>query len=473
MKIESLQKKLFTRYVITIVLGFVLFSAALFFLLTFGLHKKLDGTLMTESVWIENFMKKNIKNGEGYISDEIGEHFDPMSVESFAVLFNEKRDIIFRSQNLYTDNFLAETLPMKEPAGTVPEIRSFEIEEGNLHYRVLTKKIILPGGRRYIIRLALRSDDVGVIQKQLLLWLIILIPLVGLPFAFWAKRFAERIARPLVSLSDKAREITIHRLTRRMEIPSFYKEVRNLTGSFNDMIRRLDRSVSAIKRFTSDASHELRTPLSVLKSQIQVALQEKSLSPRFSRVFSAELTEVNRMEKIISSLLTLSRYDSEKIKFEESSVDLADLVIEQSEKMKKSARTRNVNMILGRMDAAKIMGDRIFLTQMINNLLDNAVKYNRGNGRVFVELEASPKTKQCRLIVQDTGIGIPKEDLPHVFDRFYRVDKSRSREVLGSGLGLSLVKLIVKLHGGSITIESQQGEGTTVTVTLPMMTEPQ
>ena len=174
------------------------------------------------------------------------------------------------------------------------------------------------------------------------------------------------------------------------------------------------------------------------------------------------------MEKIVDSLLLLSRYDAQKISLERTVVDFSDLVIEQTEKKKALAREHQVELQILHIEPTKILGDRLYLSQMVSNLLDNAVKYNRPGGRVELKVEAI-QPNRCQFTVKDTGLGIPSKDLPQVFERFYRVDKSRSRQVMGSGLGLSIVKLIVELHQGEISIQSKEGEGTTVTVTLPQV----
>jgi signal transduction histidine kinase len=269
-------------------------------------------------------------------------------------------------------------------------------------------------------------------------------------------------------IAAKAREITVQKLSQRMEIPPSYDELQQLAESFNDMILRLDRSVAEIKRFTSDASHELRTPLSVLKSQIQLALGEKTIPAEIFKIFKDELAEVSYMEKIIDNLLMLSRYDAGSFKIEGSLVDLSDILIEQCEKIRESASARGISIAQGAIEPVRVMGDKTYLTQMVLNLLDNAVKYNKDGGDISIELQIEVDTRQAILTIQDTGIGISEENLPHIFERFYRVDKSRSRDVSGSGLGLSIVKLITNLHQGKIQIESNLGKGTTVTIRLPV-----
>lgn len=474
MRSKSLQKKLFINYVLSIFLGFILFSFALFLLLTSGLYKKVDDTLISEYKWIETFLKDNIRFGEKYVMEETAEHISPNNKDLYAMILSKDRKIVFLSENLKNENFLLNKYDEKEIDHKSYNIRSLEIEKvykNDIHLRLLIKRIVLPlDNKDYLLAIATPVNDIKSIQKQLIFWLLIIIPLIGIPFALWSKFSAKKISRPLEIMSNRAKKVTINRLSENIEIPLSYKEVEDLTESFNEMIQRLKRSILEIKRFTSDASHELRTPLAVLKSQIQVALREREIPPEFRRILEEEFNEVIYMEKIVNNLLFLSRFDSAEIKMENSIVDLSDLVIEQCEKMKIFAKSKNVRIILGHIDPVKVLGDKTCLTQMISNLVDNAIKYNKQGGKVYVDLSL-PLSNSCSLRIKDTGIGIPKDEISHIFDRFYRVDKSRSRKIMGSGLGLSIVKLIAELHHGDINIKSEKDQGTAITISLPICSE--
>ncbi|MCP2520413.1 HAMP domain-containing histidine kinase [Candidatus Aminicenantes bacterium AC-335-B20] len=411
-------------------------------------------------------MKENIEFGEEFIVEEIAEHIDPK--DEYAALFSKDKRILYLSRNLRENNFLFTSFPEIKRSNKSMEIHSLEVEGNDTHYRILTKKIVLPDNE-YTLNIAVNIDDLKSIQKQLIFWLLIIMPLIGLPFILWSRFFALKISKPIEIISNKAKKITINELSQNIKIPPSYQELKELADSFNEMISKLDKSISEIKRFTSDASHELRTPLSILKGQIQLMLREKKTLPnRIRKIFEEELDEVNYMERIIDNLLLLSRYDSKKIKIENEIVDLSDLVIEQCERMKDIANKKRVKIRLGLIDPVKIRGDKSYLAQMLSNLLDNSIKYNRRNGEVYVELKAMKEKNICILTIQDTGIGIPKTDLPFIFDRFYRVDKARSRKIMGSGLGLSIVKMIVELHKGKITVKSKENEGTTIILNFPL-----
>jgi len=459
---------LFSNYVASIFIGFLIFSLALFWMLSAGLYRRIDKNLLSDSTWIQNFIRENREAGEDYIRRELVEHFESKGEETGVIISSDSGDIVYQSAVFEKNNFLRAAFARAENRKQPSEIRTIEVEENDTHYRLLTQKLVLSGDKSYVLHLASSLSDLKTMQRQLIFWLLVVIPLIGIPFALWVRVFAQRVSRPLTMMAAKAREITVQKLSQRMEIPPSYDELQQLAESFNDMILRLDRSVAEIKRFTSDASHELRTPLSVLKSQIQLALEEKTNPAEISKIFEDGLAEISYMEKIINNLLMLSRYDAGTFKIEGNLVDLSDILIEQCEKIRGSASARAIIITLRTIEPVQVRGDKTYLTQMVFNLLDNAVKYNKDGGNVSIELRIEVDIGQAVMTIQDTGIGIPDDNLPHIFERFYRVDKSRSREVSGSGLGLSIVKLITNLHKGKIQIESNLGKGTTVTIRLPV-----
>jgi len=468
MKAKRLRKLLFSNYVMSIFIAFFLFSLALFWMLSAGLYKGIDKNLLSDGIRIQNFVGENRDAGEDYIRTELAEHFESKGEETSIIISSDSGEIVYESPVFEKNDFLRAAFTNAARREQLSEVRTIEVEENDTPYRLLTQKLVLSEDKSYLLHLASSLSDLKTMQRQLIFWLLVVIPLVGIPFSLWASSFAQRVSRPLTLMAAKTREITVQKLSQQMEIPPSYEELQKLAESFNDMILRLDRSVAGIKRFTSDASHELRTPLSVLKSQIQLSLGEKTISPEISKIFEDELAEVSYMEKIINNLLMLSRYDAGSFKIEGNLVDLSDILIEQCEKIRASASAKGISITLGTVEPVQVKGDKTYLTQMVFNLLNNAVKYNKGGGNIAIELRIEVDIRQAVMTIQDTGIGIPEESLSHIFERFYRVDKSRSREVSGSGLGLSIVKLVTDLHKGKIQVESNLREGTTVTIRLPV-----
>lgn len=238
---------------------------------------------------------------------------------------------------------------------------------------------------------------------------------------------------------------------------------------FQDITRqlKLDRSR---REFVANVSHELRTPLTTIKSYAETILDLEAENPdaagtcEFVRVIE---TEADRMTRIVKDLLTLSKLDTKKQTLNKEMFDLDALVESVVEKLKFSAKDRAHEMtFLQRSEIKNFYGDRDKIEQVLTNILTNAIKYTPNGGHITAECSGDLTTAMIR--VRDDGIGIPRDDLPHIFERFYRVDKARSRESGGTGLGLAIAKEIVEAHGGTITIESPHKKGTIVTILLPM-----
>jgi len=232
-------------------------------------------------------------------------------------------------------------------------------------------------------------------------------------------------------------------------------------------ITDLERLERVRKDFVANVSHELRTPLTAIRGYAETllegALEDKENNRRFLEIIKAHSIRLNN---IASDLLALSDLESGKARPAPEIVSMRAVAEAALRTVEAEARLRDVSVICGEMEDARVLGDRFQIEQALVNLLDNAVKFNRPAGEVFVQVTL-PKAGQVRVSIADTGIGIPHEDMPRIFERFYRVDKARSREVGGTGLGLSIVKHIVERLNGTVSVESQLGKGSTFTVQLP------
>jgi two-component system phosphate regulon sensor histidine kinase PhoR len=235
---------------------------------------------------------------------------------------------------------------------------------------------------------------------------------------------------------------------------------------FHD-ITDLERLERIRKDFVANVSHELRTPLTAIRGYAETLLEGALADTENNRKF-VEIIRAHaiRLNNITSDLLTLSELESGKPGPAPGPVSVRGALQAALATVESEARVRDVNVICGQLEDAQVLGDRAHLEQALVNLLNNAVKFNRPSGEVKVEI-IRPLPKQVNIVIADTGIGIPSTDLPRIFERFYRVDKARSREVGGTGLGLSIVKHIVERMQGSVAVESQVGKGSTFTVVLP------
>jgi heavy metal sensor kinase len=275
---------------------------------------------------------------------------------------------------------------------------------------------------------------------------------------------SARILRPLAAISATASAISATNLSGRIDAASVDRELAELAGVLNAMFDRLEAAFERQSRFTADASHELRTPLAILRSQAELALSRPRTSAEYRETIEACLRASGRMAGLVDGLLTLARADAGKLDLRREPVNLRSVVEECIEQLQPLAKDRKVSLS-AQLEPAEVIGDGLRLGQVVSNLLSNAVQYNWTGGEVLVHLHALGR--EVRLSVKDTGCGIPEADRPHLFERFYRVDKARSRASGGSGLGLAICQSIVETHGGMIGFETELGKGSTFWVRLP------
>ncbi|MCX7838352.1 MAG: cell wall metabolism sensor histidine kinase WalK, partial [Anaerolineae bacterium] len=311
----------------------------------------------------------------------------------------------------------------------------------------------------------------GVTQTLQQLAILILAGMVaGLIVAFGVGALlAHQALAPIDHITQTAHTIArSNDLTQRIEAKPTRDEVGRLAATFNEMLERIEALFRAQQRFVADVSHELRSPLTAIRGNLDL-LRRGALDDPAARAetFAAIESETARMQRLVQDLLLLAQADA-GVPIEKRPVELDTLLLDVFRQVRLSAG--NVKVLLGSEDQVQVLGDADRLKQLFLNLMDNAVKYTPAGGTVTLSFER--EGDWVRVSVADTGIGIPAKDLPHIFDRFYRVDKARSREKGGTGLGLAICKWIAEAHGGRIEVQSQVGKGSTFTVWLPAKNEP-
>jgi heavy metal sensor kinase len=337
---------------------------------------------------------------------------------------------------------------------------------GKYPLRMVTVPVIQ--GRRVIniVQVATSLEEVEEALKTLLLILWITVP-SALGFASLGGLFlANKALKPVDEITKTARMITSSSLNQRIKLKKTKDEIGRLAETFNDMISRLGRSFKQIRQFSADASHELRTPLTILKGEIEVGLRRRRRPEEYRKILDSNLEEVNHMTQIVDDLLFLSKADMGEIHLKKNRINLTGLISEVGTQVKVIAMAKNIRVHISNDSGVAVIGDRLRLRELLLNLVDNGVKYTPEGGEMRISVERDDG--RVKLCVLDNGIGIAPEDQPHIFDRFFRVDKARSREAGGSGLGLSICKWIVEAHGGEISVESGVGKGSIFTVTLPL-----
>lgn len=273
-----------------------------------------------------------------------------------------------------------------------------------------------------------------------------------------------RTLKPIARMSAAAEAISERDLSQRVDVAALPAELRDLAATLNAAFTRLDAAFTRQARFTADASHELRTPLSVIRAQAEHALRRERTSAEYRSAFEACLRSATRMSHVVEQLLTLARADATEMQVEHAEVDLRSVATEALREAGAAADSANVELS-STLESVIVRGDASLLHEVVANLVSNAIRYNKPGGHLRVSLE--PRGDCALLSVADDGEGIPSAALPHIFERFYRVDQARSRERGGSGLGLAITRWIVEAHGGSVVVESRVGVGTVFSVTLP------
>jgi len=390
--------------------------------------------------WVEEF-------------EEFEEH-----VNVFAVVYDSRGQVFAR-----TGELAEESVP-PNPSSALAEPR-FGTQQLAIigQQRTLTARLSAGGEEFTVVLMAPLSDveaNLARVRTVLITALPVSLALAG-AIGYWLSRKA---LAPIERLRAQTDKITAERLHRRLPIDNPADELGRLTQTINQMIARLGRSFAEIRRFTADASHELRTPLAVLRTEVEVAMG-KSLDENAQRnLLASVLEECQRLTLLTDQLLTLSRDDAGMTQYVTERVDLSSLVAAVVETMTPLAEAKQQTVTFRGNENACIIGDAGRLRQAFYNLLDNAIKFTPQQGQIQVSVVTRDKT--VKATVRDTGIGIPSEHLQRVFDRFYRVDKARSRDEGGTGLGLSIVQTIVVTHGGTVEISSEPDQGTTCIVTL-------
>lgn len=294
--------------------------------------------------------------------------------------------------------------------------------------------------------------------------LVVLIVTLGTAGAFTvAWLLAGRALRPVTMLTETANSIArSQRPSERVNVSGRRDELGQLAETFNQMLHNLEQSDARQRRFVSDASHELRAPLTTIQANLELLQQSPTNADEQQEMVAHAHREAQRLSRLVADLLALARADA-GIAIEKEPIEIDRILLDA---LRDARQLANVQRIaVEQLEPAIVEGDPDRLTQLILILLDNALKYTPADGTVSIELRASNGSAEIR--IRDTGLGIPAEALPHVFERFYRADPARSRDPGGTGLGLPIARWIAEQHGGAIRLESAPGEGTTAILTLP------
>jgi heavy metal sensor kinase len=453
-------------------LSYVLFFAVLLVLLGILFRQTLSGNFQTqmESVLDEEWgaAKGYLRTGpEGpnwfYDEKDPDESFTVRRVQRVYMLADTEghklqNSDIYESIGIDSPAEIREILRSGRPAIRVRN------DASGVPYMIRSGLWVDHDGHKYYLAIGRAVDYNNKVLGDFTRTYFALIPMVLVISGLLGWFLAGRALDPVNSVADAAQRITHSNLDVQIPARNTGDELDRLIEAFNHMMTRLNHSFEQIRRFSTDVSHELRTPLTVVRGQLEVALFTAQTVEQYREAMADALEGVERLSNIVRALLMLSQAESGQLVLQKNEMDLSGLVRDLVDQHQIPAEAQGVRLSAELPDGCMLNADRIQIERLVSNLLGNAIKYTPAGGQVKVSLV--PRFDHVNLIVEDTGVGISLEHLPHIFDRFYRVPSADPDK--GLGLGLSFVAWIAKAHGGAVTVESKLQEGTRFTVLLPV-----
>jgi|SRR5579859_123573 len=466
MRTGSLRIRVTAWYVGLLALALVSFGLAVYFGLENYLETSLEHSLVLQANAIAtNFVTQIDSKGLPWLITEVVEDYAPESSGRFIRITRKNGKVLYESGDTrepYIDASRVSHPPLTIGSGF------FRRESFDGVHQILVYALphVSAAGTGYIVETGASLSPIIHVLHSLLLVLLILTPLILIAAAMGGYLLMTRPLLPVVALTEQAERIGADNFSERLPVISTGDELERLSLSLNRMLTRLEEAITHIHRFSEDVSHELRTPLTILRGELEPLAQMQMSESQVTEAVGSALEEIERMSKIVESLLAISRLDSGNAGIEKTCVDLRALACETAEQMRVLADEKGITVSCVEGLPVQVLGDALRLKQVVVNLLDNAIKYTPSGG--WIKILASSKAQSGVLRVIDSGIGIRADALPHIFERFYRADKARSRASGGTGLGLSIARAICSAHYGSVSAESVEGKGTTLTVELPL-----
>lgn len=463
MKFGSIRVRLTTWYLAMLALGLGVFGVGSWFAMRASAFHTIDEELEDRIAGVEKFMRIQIASlSPVEIRDEFREHSVLGPGGDLFQVCNESGEWLYRSAVLENSN-----IPIRRPnqLGTAAVFEDLVVQSTPI--RFATKRVAV-NNQPYSIQVAapLKEFYEALHRYRNMLWIALPPLLIAAGVGgYWISR---RALRPVDRIAAAAESISIRNLSGRLDVPDTGDELQRLSETLNRMLARLNSSVQRMSQFTADASHELRAPVSLIRTTAELAVNGGRTNAGYHEDMLQILAEAERTSRLIGSLLLLARADAGEDGLQHELADLATIAREAIEQARSLAVERGVALTAEIADSPVVVsGDAQALQRLIFILIDNAIKYNVEGGSVRVLAGCADGHAVCT--VSDSGIGIAEEDRHHIFDRFWRADKVRSRGEGGAGLGLSIARWIVDRHLGTITVVSAAGHGSTFEVRIPLV----
>jgi heavy metal sensor kinase len=462
MSFKSIRFRLTAWYLVMLSLGLGVFGVGSWFAMRASAFHAIDDELQDRIHGVEKFMDLQIAAlSPAEIRDEFREHSVLGPGGDLFQVCNEKGEWLYRSAVLENSQ-----VPIRLPnqLGGQPVYEDIPVQSTPV--RFATGRVVV-NGHPYTIQVAasLKEFYEALERFRFILWLSVPLLVVGAGLGGYV--ISRRALRPVDQITATAESISISNLSDRLDVPETSDELQRLSETLNRMLTRLDTSVERMSQFTADASHELRAPVSLIRTTAELAAHSDRTNAEYHEDMVHILAEAERTSRLIDSLLLLARADAGEGGLQHELIDISTSVREAVEQGRSLAAEKQIDLTAS-LDShvTVVRGDGEALRRLFVILTDNAIKYTPEGGRVSVHLEGLDG--QATIKVTDSGIGIAESDQPHIFDRFWRADKVRSRGVGGAGLGLSIACWIVNQHHGSIEVQSRSGQGSIFVVKIPL-----
>lgn len=460
----SVGARLTLWYLVIFAAAQAVFGFGMWFILRQSFRQIADEELRGQVDDLTKFLQAQKKNATvAKLQEEVSEAYIIEHSGDFLQILDGEGNWIFRADALRRSFFVA-------PDPSSVESASFSDRQFNGgSFRFLTVRVEA-NGRVYTVQTGVPMDrmvrTLSVFRRYLLMFAPLLL-LAAATGGFWLSR---RALSPVDSLTRAAASISGHNLSHRLDVPQTKDELQRLAETLNQMLARIENAFLRITQFTADASHELRTPISLIRAEAEIILRKTRKEDEYRSALRHILLEAERTTTMVEELLSLARADSGGESLHLVLVDLGSLIKEAAGEWRQIVEGRGLQFMLHVLNSKiQTWADRAAIRRVLGVLIDNAMKYTPPPGVIALWLDEKDGTVCLR--VQDSGIGIATEDQSKVFERFYRADKARNRELGGAGLGLSIAQWIVQQHHGAITLESKLGSGTTFSVNLPQFVD--
>jgi heavy metal sensor kinase len=458
MKPLSIRLKLTAWYIAILFASLSVFSVAAFFAMKKGIETSVDENLEGEASSIEELIGRVLNEEPTRLQDELREHAELREQADFSQVCDEGGHWIYRSRLMASHDV---------PVPGTASYSAYNLEAKGLPLRVMVREINA-GGDRYRVQVAAPMDDFyDAIDR--FKWVVLLLSpfllLLASGGGYWLSR---RALAPVDHITRTAQDINSNNLAKRLDVPQSGDELQRLSQTLNSMLERLEASFNRITQFTADASHELRTPLALMRTTTEVSLRTSQNVADYREAHEEVLAELEKTSSLVEKLMLLARADAGVETLQHTPINLAECLRDACKDGGILADAKQLTFKED-IDSSELFvdGDSHALHRLFLILIDNAVKYTPSGGSITVGLRRSGDSAVTEF--RDTGIGIRADDLPNIFERFYRADKARSREFGGIGLGLSIARWVAEAHRGSIEVESTPGAGSVFRVRLPLL----